>query len=123
MQCDDQNPNSTALHTRAPVEKEVSDAIRSELKMRRRFSSGFGCLTVGNSGSGSSCSFTETNGGRANILNDSVTQVWPTPCIDVLTNFIRVPALRLLSEIVRDYTLKSQNISCLERHKVEREVK
>lgn len=50
-------------------------------------SSGFGYLTVGNSGSGSFCSSTAYGGCRSKALKAAWTNLWPTPCTDVCTIF------------------------------------
>lgn len=58
------------------------------------FSSGFGNLTVGNSGSGTCCSLTGMKEGSPKISKALATNGWLTPCIEVLTNLTLVRELR-----------------------------
>ena len=50
-------------------------------KILKYIPSGLGNDTVGNSGSGSTCSLTGINGTKSNDLNDSTENSYPTPCI------------------------------------------
>ena len=61
--------------------------LREQERTSAPFSSGLGKDTVGNSGSGCCCDSTGITGGSPKVLKALSTNAWPTPCIDVLTNF------------------------------------
>jgi hypothetical protein len=72
-------------------------------------SSGLGNWTVGNSGSGSCCSFTGVNGLKPKRSKLFSTNTWPTPCMDVLTNLTSVDVLRPLGKFrIRVYRIEEE---------------